>query len=133
MFVVDGSLKKLFELTDQGAFVSSIALPTAMKDADALAYDPNHDVFFIASGAWSRIWEMDRAGNILATIDVLGATTYVNPITGVKPVSKGMELAPSSDPNDGNTMNLFVADYGVDQQNDGRLFEINLGADWLVA
>ena len=133
MFVVDGSLKKLFELTHQGAFVSSIALPIEMKDAEALAYDPNHDVFFIASGSYHRIWEMDRSGNILAKIDVLGETTYVNPITGVKPVPKGMELAPSSDPNDGNTMNLFVADYGVDQQNDGRLFEINLGADWLVA
>jgi hypothetical protein len=41
-----------------------------------------------------------------------------------------MELAPSSDPNDGDTMSLYVADYGVDQQNDGRLFEIHLGPDW---
>jgi hypothetical protein len=30
-------------------------------------------------------------------------------------------------------MSLYVADYGVDQKNDGRLFEINLGSGWLIA
>jgi hypothetical protein len=133
MFMLDGSLKKLFELTDQGALVRAITLPTVMKDAEALAYDPTHEVFFVASGKSTNIWELDRDGNILATINVLGSSSYVNPITGVKPVPKGLELAPSSDPNDGNKMNLYVADYGVDQVNDGRLFEIDLGSGWLIA
>jgi hypothetical protein len=132
MFMLDGSLKKLFELTDQGALVRTITLPTVMSDAEALAYDPTHEVFFVASGKSTNIWELDRDGNILATINVLGSSSYVNPITGVKPVPKGLELAPSSDPNDGNKMNLYVADYGVDQVNDGRLFEIDLGSGWLI-
>ena len=39
-----------------------------------------------------------------------------------------LELAPSSDPNDDpGKLSLYVADYGVDQVSDGRLFEINLG------
>ena len=38
-----------------------------------------------------------------------------------------LELAPSSDPSDGAKLSLYVADYGADQANDGRLFEIDLG------
>jgi hypothetical protein len=132
IFVLDGSLKKIFELTPQGEFVSSIALPTVMKDAEALAYDPSHKVFFVASGKSTRIWELDRSGSILATTDLLSSSSYLNPIGGAKPTLKGLELAPSSDPNDGTKMNLFVADYGVDQRNDGRLFEVNLGPDWFT-
>jgi hypothetical protein len=30
-------------------------------------------------------------------------------------------------------MSLYVADYGVDQVADGRLFEIHLGSDWLLS
>jgi len=133
MFVLDGALHKLFEFTAQGSLVKSMSLPSVMKDAEALAYDPTYDVFFVASGASTNIWEMSRTGQILSTIDVLGSSKYVNPVTGVAPAPKGLELAPSSNPNDGHTMSLFVADYGVDQKNDGRLFEISLGSSWLIA
>jgi hypothetical protein len=126
MFMLDGSLKKIFELTDQGVLVGSTALPSVMSDAEALAYDPTHEVFFVASGKSPNIWELDRNGNILATINVLGSSSP-------KPIPKGLELAPSSDPTDGNKMSLYVADYGVDQRNDGRLFEIDLGSGWLIA
>jgi uncharacterized protein YjiK len=130
IFMVDGIERQIFELTDTGQLVSSIPLPSIMEDAEALAYHPTYDVFFVASGASRTIWELDRSGDILATIDVLN--DYRNPITGGRPKPKGLELAPSSDPNDGNELSLFVADYGADQKNDGRLFEITLG-DWLLA
>jgi hypothetical protein len=123
MHILDGSLKQIVELTSGGAFIDSISLPSIMTDAEALAYDSVHDLFFVASGASPLIWAVDRMGAIRGTIDVL--TSY-----GSTLALKGMELAPSSDPNDGDTMSLYVADYGVDQQNDGRLFEINLGTDW---
>jgi hypothetical protein len=132
LFILDGSRKRLYELTDQGALVGSVALPSVMTDAEALAYDPAHDVFFVASGASANIWEMDRNGKVLATISALGSG-YSNPVTGARPTPKGLELAPSSAPNDGNTQSLFVADYGLDQVNDGRLFEISLGSGWLIA
>jgi len=103
-----------------------------MRDAEALAYDPAHHLFFVASGASPTIWAMSEAGQILATIDVLRSSAYRNPITGVEPKPKGLELAPSSRLDDGNTLSLFVVDYGRDQKNDGRLFEISLGPDWLV-
>jgi hypothetical protein len=133
MFLLDGVSRRFFELTSQGKLVSSMSLPSQMKDAEALAYDASSKVFYIASGAGTNIYKMSRSGEILKTIDILGSSAYLNPITGSKPVPKGLELAPSSDPNDGGRMSLFVADYGVDQKNDGRLFEINLGSDWLLA
>jgi outer membrane receptor protein involved in Fe transport len=53
-------------------------------------------------------------------------------MNGGKPKIKGLELALSSDPNDGNTLSLYAADYGADQGNDGRLIEIDLGTGWLI-
>jgi hypothetical protein len=132
MFLLDGVARKLFEFTWDGVLLSSRPLPSIMRDAEALAYDPAHHLFFVASGASSTIWAMSEAGQILATIDVLRSSAYRNPITGVGPEPKGLELAPSSRLNDGNTLSLFVADYGSDQKNDGRLFEISLGPGWLV-
>lgn len=121
--MLDGVLKQMIELTDHGVFVNSVSLPSVMKDAEALAYDPTHDIYFVASGASSKIWAIDPQANILATIDVLSSYSPTAKI-------KGMELAPSSDPNDGNALSLYVSDYGSDQQNDGRLYEIHLGSDW---
>jgi hypothetical protein len=121
--LLDGIARQIIEVTTDGTFVDSIQLPGIMKDAEALAYDPSHDVYFVASGQNKDIWIVDPYGQILQTIEVL------NPLSGVKP--KGLELAPSSDPNDGNQLSLYVADYGADQVNDGRLFEIHLGPDWL--
>lgn len=124
LHMLDGVLKQMIELTDKGVFVNSVSLPSVMKDAEALAYDPTHDVYFVGSGVAATIWAIDSEANILATIDILSSYSS-------RPKLKGMELAPSSDPNDGNALSLYVADYGSDQQNDGRLFEIHLGNDWL--
>jgi Calx-beta domain len=121
---VDGELMQLIELTTTGQFVDSVPLPSIMKDAEALAYDPKHDVYFVSSGHETNhnIYVIDPLGDLLATISVL------SPYSGVK--VKGLELAPSSDPNDGNQLSLYVADYGSDQVNDGKLWEIHLGPDW---
>lgn len=49
----------------------------------------------------------------------------------LRTASRVIELAPSSDPNDGNQLSLYVADYGADQVNDGHIYEIHLGPDWI--
>ena len=132
IYMIDGVSSTFFELTSTGALVELFGLPSAITDAEGLAYDAQHDVFFIASGATrGAIFEMDGDGNLLATNTILN--TYRNPNGGSKPKIKGLELALSSDPNDGNHLSLYAADYGNDQQNDGRVFEIDLGPDWLIA
>ena len=123
--VLDGVLRQMFELTATGEFVNAIPLPAVMKDAEALAYDARHDLYFVGSGASALIWVMDAQGNIQGTIDILSS---LSPHHGLK----GFELAPSSDPNDGNALSLYVADYGSDQVNDGKLYEIHLGPDWFT-
>jgi VCBS repeat-containing protein len=123
--ILDGVLKQMFEVTAQGVFVNSITLPAVMKDAEALAYDPVHDLYFVGSGASALIWVLDAEGSIKATIDILSS---ISPRAELK----GMELAPSSNPNDGDALSLYVADYGSDQVNDGHLYEIHLGPDWFT-
>ena len=50
---------------------------------------------------------------------------------GAKARVTDLELAPSSDLNDDpGKLSLYVADYGADNYNDGRLFEIDLGAQF---
>jgi hypothetical protein len=78
----------------------------------------------------SNIWVLDRNGGLLDTITLLN--NYDRPGgAGVKVTD--FELAPSSDPNDApGHLSLYVADYGADQVNDGRLFEIDLGSYFLT-
>jgi hypothetical protein len=131
IYMLDGLTRRLIELTATGALVQETTLPVAIKEAEALAYDPARDVFYIGSGAnRGTIYQTDHDGQILASISLLNS--YVNPSTGSRPKIKGLELAPSSDPNDGNTMSLYACDYGTDQSLDGRIFEIDLYHNWQV-
>lgn len=130
IYLLDGVSRRLVELSETGSLISSTVLPTAIKDAEALAYDAERDVFYIASGATKgTIFQTDHDGHILATIDLLN--DYRNPISGSSPKIKGLELAPSSDPNDGDRLSLYAVDYGKDQSLDGRIFEIDLYHGWL--
>ncbi|MEO8243765.1 MAG: hypothetical protein ABI832_15800, partial [bacterium] len=132
IYMLDGVTRRFIELSETGAMISATVLPTAIKDAEALAYDAIRDVFYIASGATrGLIFQTDHAGHILATMDLLNS--YSNPVTGSSPRIKGLELAPSSDPNDGDHLSLYAVDYGKDQVLDGRMFEIDLYHGWLVA
>jgi DNA-binding beta-propeller fold protein YncE len=134
MYMLDGFSRTFFELTATGQLVRKFVLPSVMTDAEALAYDSSLDVFFVASGATrGTIFEMDHDGNVLATINLLNDPAYRNANGDAKPKIKGLELAPSSNPNDGDHLSLYAADYGQDQQPDGRLLEIDLGAGWLMA
>ncbi len=132
IFLLNGSSRELIELSATGDLIERTVLPSEIEDAEGLAYDAAQDVFYISSGSTrGTIFEVDRECNILASTDLLN--DYRSPITGGKPKLKGLELAPSSDPNDGDKMSLYAVDYGYDQEPDGRLFEINLHSDWAIA
>ncbi|CAN7631240.1 hypothetical protein LJR235_004737 [Pararhizobium sp. LjRoot235] len=132
VFIVNGTSHTIVE-TDKAIsqVLSRITLPTVIKDPEALAYDAQHDVFFVGGGFSKNIWVVDRGGNILQTIDLL--KDYRNPIGDTSAKIKDLEFAPSSDPNDDpGEMNLYVADYGNSHVNDGRVIEIDLGSGWLI-
>ena len=131
IFLLDGVQRLLVELTATGDLVRQTVLPTQITDAEGLAYDATEQVFYISSGSTrGKIFQTDRDGDILASFDV---DAFRNPITSTKPRLKGLELAPSSDPHDGDKLSLYAVDYGLDQQADGRMFEIDLHHDWLGA
>jgi hypothetical protein len=106
---------------------SRITLPSVIKDPEALAYDVLHDVFYVGGKFSANIWVVDRNGTILQTIDALAGHPRPG---GARGRVADLELAPSSDPNDGAKLSLYVADYGADQVNDGRLFELDLGTPY---
>jgi hypothetical protein len=111
---------------DRCTLFSTIILPAAIKDAEALAYDARENVFYVGGGFSSNIWQVNSGGEILETITVLGG--FRNPVGNALASVKDIELAPSSDPNDDpGKLNLYVTDYGNSHVNDGRLFEIDLG------
>ena len=135
IYVLNGVTQHIFELTPNGSsLVRSVALPSVITDAEGLAYDAASDIFYVASGKTKgKIFALDHDMHLISTLDLLNDPSYRNPTGGISPKIKGLELAPSSDPNDGNHLSLYAADYGSDQKADGRLFEIDLAPDWPVA
>lgn len=131
IYMLDGVSRSLFELSSTGSLIRSFTLPSAITDAEGLAYSAQHDVFFVSSGATrGTIFELDGNGKLLDTINTLNSSAYNNPAYGSRPYLKGLELAPSSNPNDGDRLSLYAVDYGKDQKADGRLFELDLGSGW---
>ena len=127
IYFLNGDTRSFIEMTETGQLVKVTTLAPAISGPEAMAYDPTHDVFYIAGGATKgKIFQVDHDGNILDSFTLLN--TYLN--NGQKPRIKGLEIAPSSDPNDGDRLSLYAADYGLDQQMDGRWFEIDLYHDW---
>ncbi|MFC7537549.1 Calx-beta domain-containing protein [Sphingomonas sp. GCM10030256] len=125
LYIANGVNANIREVTLNGTLVRTIALPTIIKDPEALVWDDVHNVFFVGGKFSANIWMLDRNGAILDTITLL--SNFPRP-GGSRAKVTDLELAPSSDPFDSpDKLSLYVADYGADQVNDGRLFEINLG------
>ena len=111
---------------------ATISLPAEIKDPEALAYDADHDVFYVGGGFSANVWVVDRSGAIVQVIDDLNV--YRHETNDTRASVKDLELAPSSDPNDDpGTLNLYVADYGLSHVSDGRMIEIDLNGGLLLA
>jgi len=95
---------------------------------EAAVYDPAHDVFFIGGNNFD-IKVVNHAGTVLDDITTL--TGYRNPTGNIGVDIQGLTLAPASD--DPTRMDLYVADQGLVDTNDGRLIEINLHNGLLYA
>jgi DNA-binding beta-propeller fold protein YncE len=135
LFVMSENDHKIYEITQSGTKVATTTLPNTFvphtdplaedAGAEAIAYDPVKDVFWVTGGFSPDIFEVSRSGQILNMINVL--EQYPNPSLLNQPQGvylKGIELAPSSDGS--GHLSLWVTDYGRDQYPDGRVFEILL-------
>ncbi|MEO6255203.1 MAG: esterase-like activity of phytase family protein, partial [Sphingomicrobium sp.] len=131
LFILSENDHRIYEITQTGTLISTIVLPdtfmpivdpnAADSGAEGLAYDAEKDLFYIVGGFSTDIFVVNRAGQIVDTIDVLAQYPNVN---GLRVYGKGLELGPSSDGS--GKLSLWVTDYGLDQVPDGRLFEIML-------
>ncbi|MCL5777885.1 hypothetical protein M1105_12925, partial [Limibaculum sp. FT325] len=129
MYILDGADRTLYELTVAGDLVSSFRLPSVITDAEGLVYDYRDQTFLVSSGLTNGVvFKIDKSGKLLASSDFLNDD--INPYSGITPKLKGLDLAPSSDPNDGDTLSLYAVDYGVDQFADGRLYELDIYDDF---
>jgi Ca2+-binding RTX toxin-like protein len=133
LFVLSENDRRIYEVTQKGVLVATIQMPSWFapipdpnaedSGAEGLAYDAERDLFYVSGGFSEDIFVLNRAGEIVETITVLSEDQYHN-ANGLRVYAKGLELGPSSDGS--GMLSLWVTDYGLDQTDDGRLFEIML-------
>jgi hypothetical protein len=116
---MDESSRTIFETTQDGSLVSTVALTSDIKHPEAVAYDASSDTFYVSGFTSADIYEVNRDGEIVDTIKTL--RDYRNE-DGSHVAPKGLELVPDGQ---GGT-DLWVADYGADQVDDGRVFVLHL-------
>src|SRR3546814_12124995 len=54
LFIIGELTRTIYETTQAGELVSSIALPDKLKRPEAVAYDADFDMFYV-SGGWTEI------------------------------------------------------------------------------
>jgi hypothetical protein len=89
-------------------------------DFEGLARDPHDGTLYVGARSTKQIFEVDRDGSLLRTIDVSSLTTMR--------FLSGLEVAPSSTV--AGQTSLFIVDRAVDNandaaENDGMLYEIS--------
>jgi hypothetical protein len=115
LFIAGGMQDTIYEVTVSGTLVSSLVL-NGITDPEGIYYDPGSGHFFLVFGAY--LYELSTSGEV---IDFEWLRPY-----GVHTL-KGITFAPSSySGDDPGNMHIYLADYGVDQVNDGKLFEISI-------
>ncbi len=120
----DGTGSQIFSVIDLTAAVKG----QPIGSPEGAVYDAAHDVFFVAGNNYD-IKVVNRSGAVLDDITTLSA--FRNPTGNIGVDIQGLTLAPAS--NDPTRMDLYVADQGVVDTNDGRLIEINLHNGLLYA
>jgi hypothetical protein len=124
LYIVDGLGKTVYEVTTSGVLVSSFPVPVVIKDPEGIYFDAGSgNLFVISSPNEDLIFELTTTGIVVNIIDIQSFGV-------IKP--KGITFAPSSDPGDDpGIFHIYVADYGIDEVNDGRIFEILLDGNIL--
>src|SRR3546814_20434240 len=93
LFILDQATRTIYQTTTDGTLVAGTPLPSKLKRPEALAYDSENDVFYVAGGWSADLFKVSRSGEILETITVLRDHRLPD---GGHAVPKGHALAPSS-------------------------------------
>ncbi|MGH9878774.1 MAG: hypothetical protein ACRD5H_14170, partial [Nitrososphaerales archaeon] len=121
LFISDGVASTVFEVTPSGTLLRSFFLPGVIQDTEGIAFDRCSGNLFVVSGPDKKIFEVTTSGELVTIIDI-------QPFGVLHP--KGITFAPSSDlGDDPNILHVYIADYGRDEVNDGKLLEILLAGN----
>jgi len=121
LFISDGVASTVFEVTPSGTLLRSFFLPSVIQDTEGIAFDRCSGNLFVVSGPDKKIFEVTTSGELVTIIDI-------QPFGVLHP--KGITFAPSSDlGDDPNILHVYIADYGRDEVNDGKLLEILLAGN----
>src|SRR3546814_3527675 len=71
LFIIGELTRTIYETTQAGELVSSIALPDKLKRPEAVAYDADFDMFYVSGGWTADIYKVDRSGAIVETLTAL--------------------------------------------------------------
>lgn len=122
LFIVDGAGGRVYETTPAGALVSSFALPAVVQDGEGIFYNAASNTFFVMSGKDDAIFEVAPGGALLSNLGLQHVEAQYGELT-----LKSVLLAPTSDVTDDPAkLHIYIGDYGSDEANDGRLFELTL-------
>ncbi len=92
-----------------------------IRDPEGIAYYEAHDTLLVLDSRTKKVFEFNKSGVLLTTIDIAAAGSN-------KPA--GIGLAPASNGSGG--LNMYIVDRGVDNasnplENDGKLYEMSAG------
>ncbi len=101
-------------------FITSFPVDTELDDAEGIAYSTETDSLLILDGLQNKIAEYDVGGT-------LGTLLREYDISGFAPAPvavQGLSFGPTSDLNDDPlALSLYIADGGIDNFEDGRVYE----------
>src|SRR3546814_10088631 len=96
LFIIGELTRTIYETTQAGELVSSIALPDKLKRPEAVAYDADFDMFYVSGGWTADIYKVDRSGAIVETLTDLRPFRLED---GGHALPKGLVLAPATHTN----------------------------------
>jgi PKD repeat protein len=86
-----------------------------LRDPEGIAFNSDNGNLYVVGRPPNTLFEVTTGGVLVQTIDISAANA-------IKPA--GLAYAPASlDP---NVMNIYITDRGVDEQNDGKVYEMTL-------
>lgn len=120
LWIAGGGARLVYELTPMGTLVSAFEVAPGAQDPEGITFDARSRTLWVVSGFNRRVFEHALDGTLLGELDLQPIRDQYGII-----LMKGMALGPPSGfgatPED---RVLYLADYGWDEQLDGRLFEV---------